>query len=131
MHSTTWSRCFELPQYKMEYNDIACKYNTHWRLSAGPWSLVVAFINLWNFLYVVNQLIFYVLRKYNDIFWTNPNVYQVVNYLRYSGFACILVVILGSLLSLIPGLKQKNKPNSDLLVPVMKVRTQNGLHLLW
>ena len=35
----------------------------------------------------------------------------------------MIVVWLGSVLSLIPRLKQKNKPDSDLLVPVMKVST--------
>ena len=35
----------------------------------------------------------------------------------------MIVVFLGSVLSLIPRLKQKNEPNSDLLVPVMQVST--------
>ena len=115
----------------MEHDNVAYKYNSHWRLSARPWSLVAAFIDLWNFLYVVNLLILFILKRRLKIFLTNPNVYEAVNYFRYSGLACILVVVLGSVLSLIPGLKQRNKPNSDLLVPVMKVMAQNALDFLW
>ena len=42
-------------------------------------------------------------------------------YYRYSGLACMIVLVLGSSLSLMPGLKQREKPDHKLLVPVMQV----------
>ena len=65
-------------------------------------------------------------RQYIDIMIYNLNYYSsniIANapFLRYSGLACVMVILLGSFLSLVPGFKQKTKPNLDLLVPVLKV----------
>ena len=49
----------------------------------------------------------------------------------YSGLACCIVLVLGSCLSLVPGLQQEDYPDKDLLVPVMEVipHTLNFLKL--
>ena len=55
-----------------------------------------------------------------DTWWLHVSVYEV-SYMWYSGLACCIVVVLGSVLSLVPGLQQEDYPDQDLLVPVMEV----------
>ena len=55
-----------------------------------------------------------------DSWWLHLQIYEV-SYMWYSGLACCIVVVLGSCLSLVPGLQQEDYPDKDLLVPVMEV----------
>ena len=55
-----------------------------------------------------------------DTWWLHVSIYEV-SYMWYSGLACCIVVVLGSVLSLVPGLQQEKRPDMDLLVPVMEV----------
>ena len=55
-----------------------------------------------------------------DTWWLHVSVDEV-SYMWYSGLACCIVVVLGSVLSLVPGLQQEDYPEQDLLVPVMEV----------
>ena len=56
----------------------------------------------------------------SDSWWLHLELYEV-SYMWYSGLACCIVVVLGSVLSLVPGLQQEDYPDPDLLVPVMEV----------
>ena len=55
-----------------------------------------------------------------DTWWLHVPIYEV-SYMWYSGLACCIVVVLGSILSLVPGLQQEEYPDQDLLVPVKEV----------
>ena len=57
-----------------------------------------------------------------DTWWLHVPIYEV-SYMWYSGLACCIVVVLGSVLSLVPGLRQEDYPDQDLLVPVMEVNS--------
>ena len=52
--------------------------------------------------------------------WIHLPIYEI-SYMWYSGISCAIVVCLGALLSLVPGLQQEVPPDEDLLVPVMEV----------
>ena len=55
----------------------------------------------------------------SDSWWLHLELYEV-SYMWYSGLACCIVVVLGSCLSLVPGLQQDHHPAQDLLVPFME-----------
>ena len=52
-----------------------------------------------------------------------------VSYMWYSGLACCTTVVLGSALSLVPSLRQKQHPHPDLSVPVMEVENTTSRKL--
>ena len=52
-----------------------------------------------------------------------------VSYMWYSGLACCTTVVLGSALSLVPSLRQKQHPHPDLSVPVMEVENTTSIKL--
>ena len=52
--------------------------------------------------------------------WSHSYIYEL-SYMWYSGVSCCIVLVLGSVLSLLPYLRQHQPPHSDLVVPVMEV----------
>ena len=52
--------------------------------------------------------------------WDHLSIYEI-SYMWYSGISCCIVVLLGSVLSLVPGLRQDVPVPGDLLVPVFEV----------
>ena len=60
--------------------------------------------------------------------WPHLRLYEV-SYMWYSGLACCTTVLLGSALSLVPSLRQKQHPHPDLSVPVMEVENTTSRKL--
>ena len=56
----------------------------------------------------------------DDSWWLHLSLYEI-SYMWYSGISCCLVILLGSVLSLLPPFRQKARPEADLLVPLMEV----------
>ena len=59
-------------------------------------------------------------REQENSWWLHLSLYEI-SYMWYSGLSCCLVIILGSVLSLLPAFRQKEQPEEDLLVPLMEV----------
>ena len=63
-----------------------------------------------------------------ESWWTHLDIYEL-SYMWYSGVSCCMVVILGSILSLLPYFQMENYPDNDLFVPASEVIKLKFQHL--